>query len=107
MNNQKYVWQSLLAAAGTVVYVAAVAWLMTNAEQWFGGDDKTILNPIIFLLTFVVSATVTGSLVLGRPIHLYLSGLKREAFIFLFSTLGWLVLFLAIIILVLFNTVSA
>lgn len=107
MKNFNYVWQSLLAAAGTVVYVSAVAWLMTNAERWFGGDDKTVLNPIIFLLMFVISATVTGSLVLGRPIHLYLSGLKREAFIFLGSTLGWLVLCLVVIVLVLFNVVGA
>lgn len=107
MKNSKFVWQSLLAGAGTVAYVTGVAWLMTNAEQWFGGDDKTILNPIIFLLTFVVSATVTGLLVLGRPIHLYLSSLKREAFLFLGTTIAWLALFLVIIILIVFNVNSA
>jgi hypothetical protein len=46
------------------------------------------------LLLFIISASVTGLLVLGKPIHLYLSGLKKEAFVLLFATTGWLVLFL-------------
>ena len=107
MTNSKYVWQSFLAAAGTVAYISGVAGLMRNAEKFFGeGDPDTILAPITFLLTFVVSASITGLLVLGRPIHLYLSGLKREAFILLAATIGWLIVFLVIVILILFNISS-
>ena len=107
MTNSKYVWQSFLAAAGTVAYISGVAGLMRNAEKFFGeGDPDTILAPITFLLTFVVSASITGLLVLGRPIHLSLSGLKREAFILLAATIGWLIVFLVIVILILFNISS-
>ena len=50
------------------------------------------LSPLFVLLLLVISASVTGLLILAKPIHLYLSGFKRETFILLFVT-GWLVLF--------------
>jgi len=91
MKTTNYVWQSLGLAAGVVLYVTAVSWFMLNAEDTFPKEDS-LLQPLMMLLLFVVSATITSSLVLGRPIHLYLSGLKREAFILLAAILGWLVL---------------
>jgi len=48
---------------------------------------------VFMLLLFVISASVTGLLVLGKPIHLYLSGLKKESLTMLFANMGWLVVF--------------
>ena len=53
------------------------------------------------LLLFVVSATITDLLVLGKPIYLYLEGKKKEAFTLLIATLVWLILFLFLVAVVL------
>jgi len=74
-------------------------WVIFHSEQLFGAkaQEPNFLIPVMMLLLFIVSACITGGLVLGRPLHLYLSGLKKEAFTLLFSTIGWLVLFLALV----------
>lgn len=100
MTKKDYILKSFINAAGVLVYVLAVAWLLSNGERIFGGQER-LLVPIFMMTLLVVSATVTGLLVLGKPISLYLSGLKREAFVLLFSTIGWLVAFLAFVVLTL------
>ncbi|MBM3257321.1 MAG: hypothetical protein FJY98_03260 [Candidatus Liptonbacteria bacterium] len=96
MKNSPNWFKSLLSAAGVFVYVSLVALFLSRAEKMFGAED-TFLMPIFMLLLFVVSASITGLLVLGGPTHRYLSGHKKEAFTLLFSTLGWLVVFLIIV----------
>lgn len=86
-----------MSALGTVVYVTGVAWFMTNAEKGFLGSGKTIWAPIVMLLLLVISAGVTGGLVLGQPMMLYVDGKKKEAVKQFALTLAWL---LAILVLV-------
>jgi len=50
------------------------------------------------LLLFVISALVTGMLILGKPILLYLNNSKEGAISFLLYTLAWLVLFAVLLI---------
>ncbi len=92
MKNPGYFLRSFLHAAGVFVYVSFVAWLMFNNQKIFDEQDN-FLVPVFMLLLFLISATVTGLLVLGKPIHMYMNGLRREAFTLLFATLVWLVLF--------------
>jgi len=99
MRMRDYCWQSLASAVGVLLYVAGIVWFGFHAEQILGGPE--ILKPMYALLLFVVSAASTGLMVLGRPIHLYFSGSIRASIILLFSTLGWLVLFLIILTVVL------
>jgi len=89
--------RSFAHAAGVVIYVAAVAWLMSHGEALVG-ERQSILMPVFALLLFIVSATITGLLVLGRPLQLYLDGAKREAVAFLLATLAWLVAFLVAVL---------
>jgi len=97
MKKSEYILKSLINALGVLVYVSIVAFLIFNGEHIF--DNKpSFLIPLFMLLLFIISASVTGLLVMGKPIHLYLSGLKKEAFILLFTTLVWLVLFIIVII---------
>ncbi len=100
MKKSDYFLKSLVNAAGVFVYVSAVAWILFDGQVIFG-KASSFLMPLLLLLLFVVSASVTGLLVLGKPIHLYLSGLKKEAFTLLFATLGWLVVFFIAIVIVL------
>lgn len=99
LNN--YIFKSLVHALGVLVYVTGVAFFMSHGADIFGHED-TFVIPVFMLLLFLVSASVTGLLVLGRPIYMYLEGQKKSALTFLGATLGWMVLFLVFIALGMF-----
>ncbi len=89
MKNSKIIFYSILNALSTLLYIIGVAWLMFNGESLFG-KMKTFWGPAMLLLLFVLSATIVGLLVLGRPIYLYLNNFKQYAIRLLFYTIGWL-----------------
>lgn len=99
MKNPEYISKSFVSALGTVVYVAAVALLLSHGQAIFGNDsnNKSFLIPIFMLLLFVISAAITATLVLGRPIQLYLAGTKKEGITLFFANLAWLVVFLFVV----------
>lgn len=97
----KLIQRSALNALGTVAYVALVATLMQNAQRFFGNKPDTVFAPILVLTLFVLSAAITGSLVLGKPILMYLNNEKAEAVRLFLYTLGWLAL--ATVLLVMAN----
>lgn len=78
MDNKKLAIYALINSVGVLIYTAAVATIMQNGEKIFG-QMKTVWGPVAFLMLFVMSATIVGALVLGRPILFYLDGLKKEA----------------------------
>lgn len=73
-------------ALGVLVYIFLVAVFMNNANSWLGVEDNDIFSPIAFLLLFMFSALVTGGLVLGKPIMLYLDGQKKDGVKLFFYT---------------------
>lgn len=98
MDNKKLFLFSALHSLGVLVYVSLVVLFMNNAQNIFGKSDN-ILTGVIVLLIFILSALVTGSLVLGRPILYYLDGKKAEALKLLFYTIINLAIILFIVIL--------
>ena len=92
MKKSNFYLKSFLCALGTFVYIALVAFLMFNGKNVFG-DVSSFMIPVFMLLLLVISASITGLLVFGNPVRLYMDGHKKEAFTFLFSTLSWLILF--------------
>ena len=92
---KKLIAKGFFCALGEVVYVSLVAGFMRNISQIFK-DVPDVVGLSIFLLLFVVSAVVSGALILGQPILLYLSGKKGEAIKLFFFILGWLVIFLLV-----------
>jgi Trk-type K+ transport system membrane component len=101
MKRSNYILRSLANALGTVVYVILVALFMFNGKNLFDKTDN-FLMPVFMLLLFILSASVTGLLVLGKPVLMYLDNLKKEAVIMLLSTLGWIAVFLIIVFFILF-----
>lgn len=100
MTPSQYISKSLLGALGVFAYISLLVAGMASADSIFGNKPELIapyIIPVFMLMLFVISATVTGLLVLYKPITLYLEGMKKEAFTLLLSTVGWLVLFLAIV----------
>jgi len=87
-------------------YVALVVLFMSNAEKIIDQTASSGFAPPVIigsamLLLFVLSAAVTGALVLGRPILLYLDGQKTDAIRLFLYTLAWLAFwFLAAIFLI-------
>ena len=79
MRNTKMLTQGAINALAAVAYIAAVAGVMSNAENIFGPGPDDIRAPILFLMMFVFSALVMGLLFLGMPVMLFLDGKKKEA----------------------------
>jgi hypothetical protein len=96
MNKFKLIKISLMNAILSALYIAIVSWLMTNGQKLFG-KTAGVLGGVATLLLFVISATVMGSLILGRPVLMYLDGLKKEALQLFYFTVTWLII-IAIII---------
>lgn len=97
MDNRKLFSYAALHSLGVLIYVSLVAWFMNNAQDFFGKADKA-LTPVVVLLLFILSALVTSSLVLGRPIIYYLDGKKAEAVKLLFFTMAGLFVLLLLAI---------
>lgn len=101
MKNIDFILKSFINAGAVVIYVSAVVWLMSNGQNIFGKRPDQLIMPLFLLLLFIISATITSLLVLGKPILLYLEGLKKEALSLLGATLAWLVFFLVIVAVIL------
>jgi hypothetical protein len=92
---------SFVHASLVTLYIALVATFMQNAERWFAGRmEETILMPISFLMLLVLSAAITGSLVLGKPAMMYFNGQKSEAVTLFLYILGWLALGMILFLLI-------
>lgn len=87
---------SLVNSILASVYISAVSFLMSNGQKLFG-KNAGVLGGIAILLLFVISAAVMGLLILGRPLWLYLDGLKKEAVKLFYLTIAWLILIAAIL----------
>lgn len=96
----KLIQRSFLNALGTIAYITLIATIALNSEKLFKQSDS-IIAPISVLTVFVLSAAITGSLILGKPILMFLNGSKSEAIKLFLYTLGWL--FITLIIIALFN----
>lgn len=95
--DKKIIKHALLLALGEAVYIILVALLMTGIEKWFSGKpDPAVVAPIAILLLFVISAAISGALILGKPAMLYLDGQKKAALQLFGAILLWLIIFLAI-----------
>ncbi|MFA5358559.1 MAG: hypothetical protein WC310_01900 [Patescibacteria group bacterium] len=97
---KKLIFSGLASALGVGVYVAAVSLIMQNGERLFG-TGKNYLAPVAFLLIFVLSAAITGFLVFGRPIMMYLDNKKVQAIQLLGYTLAWLFVITMVLLVIL------
>jgi len=70
---------------------------MFGVQKWFGSKpDPAVIAPIAFLLLLVISAAISGALILGKPAMLYLDGQKKDALKLFSLTVGWLIVLLVI-----------
>ncbi len=99
MTKKQLALQTLLHAIAVTAYVVIVAFIISAGDEIFSKANQ-IQSIIAMLLLFTVSAAVTGLLVFGKPVYIYLEGDKLLAYKFLFFTIGWLflmtIIFLAV-----------
>ena len=105
MNGRRIALLGLLQALGTGLYVALVVSLLTFFGSLVEGDADEekftqILLAVAGLTIFIVSACISGALVLGYPIVLALNQRIREAFTLVAATVGYLVVMLAGVVIV-------
>ena len=89
----------------TALYVTCVASFMYFGGQAKLGRANIILVRITMLLIFVFSASLTGYLLFGKPILMYLNGKKKEAmslFIYTISVFS-LITLVFIVLLILYT----
>ncbi len=98
MRNSKLVVYALVNSLGVFIYVSGLAWFLFNAERIFGKQEPNFWVPVAMLLIFIVSAVITGSLVLGRPAFLYLKDLKAESIKLLVYTIIFLFIFASLVL---------
>lgn len=80
----------------TALYIGLVVTVMQITSH-YAGPDVPYLTGFIVLTLFVVSALITGSLVLWMPVRLMLEGSRHEAGVMLVSTGVTLVALLAVV----------
>lgn len=73
----------------TALYIVLVGSFFFYVPRHFAFVDKpdTVFAPIMMLMLFVFSASITSALVLGRPLLWYLDGKKKEAISLFIHTL--------------------
>lgn len=104
MKHHHSIVRGFLDALGTGAYITLVALFFQNANT-FLGKVQGLWAPIFFLLLFVSSAAITGSLVLGKPVLLYLEGKKRDGIeLFLWTVVFLVILALIVLLAMLVNS---
>lgn len=92
MSTKEILQRSFLNTFGVAIYVSVVATVMTNGEHVFGRMPG-VVAPFAILMLLVLSATVTGTLVFGKPVLLYVEGDKKSAVSMVLYTMMWLAVF--------------
>lgn len=98
MKHKEIAVYSFLSAFGVVVYISLLYGGGTLLENIRLYRAPNILSVLIGLMAVVLSAGVTGSLVLGKPVMLYIDGKKKDALKFLAANFIWLAIFLILAI---------
>jgi hypothetical protein len=64
----------------TAFYIGLISSILFYGPRYFAFAEEpdTVFAPIMMLMLFVFSATITATLVLGRPILWYMDGKKKE-----------------------------
>ena len=87
--------RAFIDSFGTFFYIVLVVSLIFSMQA-FSAQKDNIIIPVAMLLLFVSSAAITGFLVFGKPVMLYIDGKKKEAVSLLVYTIALLVLLTAV-----------
>lgn len=89
---------AFLQASALVGYIGLVVIFMNTISQTLDGKMNSYTAPILMLLVFVISATVSGAIVLGKAGYLFWEKKYKQSFTLLGWTILWGFLYLALIL---------
>lgn len=95
MTIKQIIKRGFVFAALTAVYIFGVVLFISNLGKFMDGGDN-LLGGAVFLTLFVVSAATTGSLMLGKPLLMYIDGAKKDAVKLFAANVAWLFAMLVI-----------
>jgi hypothetical protein len=101
LKNLSLPFLGFLQATGILIYVSLVSAFIGSANKIFG-PISGFLGPIAFLLLFIVSAMITGSLAMARAGVLFWEKRYKQSFTLIGWTLGWCVFYLVSVFILLF-----
>lgn len=89
----------------TSLYIIAIGLFFYYGSTIKLGKSHVFLAPIALLFLFVFSASLTGYLIVGKPLQMYIDGKKKEALSLLSYTLIFFFVFTLIaLILLIFSS---
>lgn len=93
---------AFLQVLAVVAYILVFAFAVNNVPRIFNLSDfdQPMVGMTFFLLAFVTSALICGSLILGYPIYLFLGGEKRQAVMVVLWSVCWFIAALLLLFLV-------
>jgi hypothetical protein len=91
--------RGLIQAASITLYVSLFATSVQSAQRWLIEhhiQQHPILSIILFLLVFIISTLICGSIIFTKPILLFFDGKRAEALKIVLWSLLWLIGFFVI-----------
>jgi hypothetical protein len=98
LKNQSVPFFAFLQATGLVVYIILLSFFFNFIAPNLPNTTAQFYAPIIMLLLFIISAVISGLLVLGRAGFLFWEKKYKESFTLVGWTVGWGVLYLVLFV---------
>jgi hypothetical protein len=89
---------AFLQASSVVLYVVLLSTSLTLVTPHFTSFNAQFFAPVVMLLLFIVSAVISGLLVLGRAGYLFWEKKYKESFSLVGLTVGWIIVYSGIFI---------
>ncbi len=93
---------AFLQTTGLVIYIILLSLFINFIDPIIPRNTAQFYGPIMFLLLFIVSALISGLLVLGRADFLFWEKRYRESFTLIGWTVGWGILYLVLFLFILY-----
>lgn len=89
-------FMAFLQATGLLVYISVVVLFINFISNNTTDSEEPLYAPVVFLLLFIISAVVSGLLVLAKPAMLFWDKKYKKSVVHLLWTLGWCFVYFAI-----------
>ena len=101
LKNKSVQFLAFLQSTGLVIYLLLISLFFNFVIPNLHDTIAQFYAPVIMLLLFVISAVISGLLVLGRAGMLFWEKKYREAYTLVGWTVGWGVFYFALFIFIL------
>ncbi len=99
-------WHGFLHAVFVVIYTTFISLIYFSLENLYIGEIGPLLQIVVGFFLSILTIAVCGYLVFYEPIKKILHHHFKAASIMIWSTLGWLFIFLLVFLIGLVKTIS-